>query len=260
MGESSARTPTIQLEFSRQRARNASAMKSKIFLGLLFFLFVDRATLAVEPNWLTPAEKAEGWRLLFDGKSLDGWRGFRTEAPGAGWHVADGVLMTSGNAGDLMTKGVHGDFELTFEWRVDESGDSGLIYRIGLGEAATYRTGPEYQILDNLKAEDNKRPNHLAGSLYDLGPALAKDVTKPVGQWNSGRIVIRGWRIEHWLNGEKLLEIDLNSPAGRAAIARSEFKDWAKFASFPRGFIALQDHGHVVGFRSIKLRDLSIGD
>ena len=231
-------------------------MMLRACLALLLSPLTGVTALAAEPNRLTAAESAAGWKLLFDGRSLDGWRGFRTDAPGAGWHVAGGVLMTSGNAGDLMTKGVYGDFELSFEWRVRAAGDSGVIYRIGLGEAATFRTGPEYQILDNVGAEDNQRPNHLAGSLYDLGPAPAKDATKPVGEWNSARFVIRGWRIEHWLNGEKLLEMDLSSPEGRAAIAKSEFKDWPKFASFPRGFIALQDHGHVVSFRSIKIREL----
>jgi hypothetical protein len=163
----------------------------------------------------------------------------------------------AGKTGDLMTKSVHGDFEMVFDWKISEAGNSGVIYRIALGEAATYRTGPEYQVLDNQKAADNKLANHLAGSLYDIGTAPAKDVTKPVGQWNTGKIVVRGWRVEHWLNGEKLLELDLASEAGRAAIARSKFKDWEKFASTRRGFIALQDHNDVVSYRNIKIRDLN---
>jgi hypothetical protein len=205
---------------------------------------------------LTAEEKATGWRLLFDGKSLAGWRSFRTDTPGANWRVQDGVLINEGKTGDLMTTSVHGDFELSFDWQISEAGNSGVIYRIALGEAATYRTGPEYQVLDNQKAEDNKQANHLAGSLYDIGKAPAKDVTKPVGQWNTGRIVVRGWHIEHWLNGEKLVDTDLASPEGQAAIARSKFKEWPKFASARRGFIALQDHGYVVCYRNIKIRDL----
>ncbi len=231
-------------------------MRAKVFIGVVISLILEVVARAAEPNPLTAAEQAAGWKFLFDGKSLEGWRGFRTDAPGAGWGVADGVLMTSGNAGDLMTKRVYGDFELSFEWKISEAGNSGVIYRIGLGEAAADRTGLEYQILDNLKAEDNERPNHRAGSIYDLASAPSQDVTKPVGQWNLGRIVIRGWRVEHWLNGEKLIEFDLGSPAGRAAIAKSRFKDSPKFAAFPRGFIALQNDGHVVSFRSIKIREL----
>ena len=131
-----------------------------------------------------------------------------------------------------------------------------MIYRVGLGDSATYRTGPEYQVLDNVKAEDNKKPNHLAGSLYDIGAAPPKDFTQPVGEWNSARIAVRGWHVEHWLNGEKVADLDLGSPAGKAAIAESKFKDWPKFASLLRGRIALQDHGSVVSFRAIKLREL----
>lgn len=224
------------------------------FLVLLAALVAPLS--AAELNTLTPAEKADGWKLLFDGHSLAGWRSFRTDTPGAAWRVADGVLVNEGKTGDLMTTGVYGNFELTVDWKISEGGNSGVIYRIALGEAATYRTGPEYQLLDNAKAEDNKLPNHLAGSLYDIGPAPVRDVTKPVGEWNTSRIVVRAWRVEHWLNGEKLLELDLASDAGRTAIARSKFKEWPKFASMGRGFIALQDHNHLVSFRNLKIRDL----
>jgi hypothetical protein len=210
---------------------------------------------AADPNSLSAAEREAGWRLLFDGHSLTGWRSFRTDKPGAAWSVQDGALVNAGKTGDLMTTSLHSDFELSFDWKISEGGNSGVIYRIGLGEAATYRTGPEYQVLDNQKAADNQQPNHRAGSLYDLD-AAARDVTKPVGQWNTGRIIVRGWHIEHWLNGEKLLELDLATPAGKGAIARSMFKDSPRFATFPRGFIALQDFGDAVSFRNIKIREL----
>jgi hypothetical protein len=225
------------------------------FLVSLAFMVV--ASLgAADPNTLTPAEKSAGWKLLFDGQSLAGWRGYKEEKPGAGWRADNGVLVTAGKAGDLVTQEEFGDFELSFEWKISESGNSGVIYRVGLGDSATYRTGPEYQVLDNVKAEDNKKPNHLAGSLYDIGAAPPKDFTKPVGEWNSGRIAVRGWHVEHWLNGEKVADLDLGSPAGKAAIAESKFKDWPKFASLLRGHIALQDHGYPVSFRAIKVREL----
>jgi hypothetical protein len=222
----------------------------------LICCLVAAPLFGAEPNTLTAAEKSDGWKLLFDGRSLAGWRSFRTDTPGAAWTVKDGVLINAGKTGDLMTTGVYGDFEMSFDWKISEGGNSGIIYRIALGEAATYRTGPEYQLLDNVKAEDNKLANHLAGSLYDVGPAPSKDVTKPVGEWNTGRIVVRGWRVEHWLNGEKLIDIDLASPEGKSAIAKSKFREWEKFASMRRGFIALQDHNHLVSFRNLKIRDL----
>ncbi|HTO03127.1 MAG TPA: DUF1080 domain-containing protein [Opitutus sp.] len=210
---------------------------------------------AAEPNEVTSAERAEGWRTLFDGKSLAGWRSYKTDAPPAGWEVKNGVLVLNGKAGDLMTVETFGDFELSFDWKVTETANSGVIYRVGLGERATHTTGPEYQILDNEKAADNKLQNHLAGSLYDL--ALESNAkTKPVGEWNHGRIRVKGWHVQHWLNGEKVVDIDLAGADGKALINTSKFKNWAKFASLSRGHIALQEHGHEVSFRAIKIREL----
>jgi hypothetical protein len=228
---------------------------SVVALGLL----LASLAFAADPNSLTPAEKAAGWKLLFDGKSFDGWRGYKQETVGKGWIIGDGALvLTEAKAGDLVSTEEFGDFELTFDWKISEGGNSGVIYRAGLGDSAPYRTGPEYQVLDNVKAEDNKKPNHLAGSLYDIGAAPPKDFTKPVGEWNSGKIVVRGWHVQHWLNGEKVADLDLASAAGKAALAESKFKgkDWEKFATLSRGHIALQEHGHPVSFRSIKIRGL----
>ena len=131
-----------------------------------------------------------------------------------------------------------------------------MIYRVGMGESASYRTGPEYQVLDNQKATDNKLGNHLAGSLYDMGPEATRGLPKPVGEWNNSRLLVRGWKVEHWLNGVRVVTLDLASPEGKATIAKSKFKDWPTFASLSRGHIALQDHGNVVSYRSLKIREL----
>lgn len=204
-----------------------------------------------------PTSPGEGWQSLFDGRTLDGWRSLATDRPGAGWQARDGaiVLGAKTRSGDLVTTGEYGDFELTLEWKVAEATNSGIIYRVGLGEAQTYLTGPEYQILDNRGGEDNHPPSHTAAALYDL-VAPPADFTRPVGEWNEARIRVRGWHIEHWLNGHKVVDIDLASPAGRAAIAASKFKTWPKFASLRRGHIALQDHGYAVSFRAIRIREL----
>jgi hypothetical protein len=212
---------------------------------------------SAEPNSLSGAEKAAGWKLLFDGKSLAGWRGYKEEAVGAGWKVQDNaIVLTAAKAGDLVTVAQFADFELIFEWKISEAGNSGVIYRVGMGESASYRTGPEYQVLDNQKAKDNKLGNHLAGSLYDIGPDAPRELPKPVGEWNSSRLLVRGWKVEHWLNGVPIVTLDLASPEGKAAIAKSKFKDWPTFASLSRGHIALQDHGDVVSYRSLKIREL----
>jgi hypothetical protein len=142
------------------------------------------------------------------------------------------------------------------EWKISAGGNSGVIYRAGLGKAAPYRFGPEYQVLDNIAATDNKLGNHLAGSLYDMGPEIPRDLVKAVGEWNESRLRVRGWKVEHWLNGKKVVDVDLGSPEGKALIAASKFKDWPEFATLSKGHIALQDHGNVVSFRSIKIREV----
>lgn len=218
------------------------------------FSFVWLAAISALSTHANSGNQAAA-KALFDGATLTGWRGYKTEAPGEGWKVIDGVLVLKGKAGDLVTAEEFGDFDLELEWKVAEATNSGVIYRVGLGDNAPFITGPEYQVLDNLKAEDNKKDTHLAGSLYDLaGPA--KDFTRPVGEWNSARIRVQGWHVEHWLNGEKVVDVDLESPAGKALMAASKFKDWPKFATLKRGHIALQDHGHLVSFRNIRIREL----
>lgn len=239
----------------RPAVPNLAGMKLPVALTALALCVAP--LFAADPNALSAQEQAAGWKSLFDGKTLTGWRGYKTEAVGAGWKAQDGaIVLTQGKAGDLVTVGEFGDFELLWEWKISEGGNSGVIYRVGLGESATYRTGPEYQVLDNQKAEDNKLGNHLAGSLYDLANEAPRNLPKPVGEWNSSRLVVRGWKVEHWLNGTQIIAIDLASPEGKAAIAKSKFKDWPKFASLLRGRIALQDHGHVVSYRAIKIREL----
>jgi hypothetical protein len=232
-------------------------MKSRL-TGVLSLIGLLAATslAGANANDLSPAEKTEGWVSLFDGASLNGWRGYKTEEPGKGWQVNEGTLVLKGKkAGDLVTVREFGDFDLMFEWKVTETANSGVIYRVGLGETASYVTGPEYQVLDNEKATDNKEQDHLAASLYDI--ALESNAkTKPVGEWNSGRIQVQGWHVQHWLNGSKVVDVDLASADGKALVAASKFKDWKKFASLARGHIALQDHDHEVSFRAIKVREL----
>lgn len=232
-----------------------SPMKLRLSLIVLCSALFASSLGAAEPNTLTRAEKADGWKLLFDGKSLAGWRAYKTETP-AGWTVQNGALVrAAGRPGDLVTVQEFGDFELSLDWKIGEAGNSGIIYRVGLGDPAPARSGPEFQLLDNGKAKDNKIPSHLAGALYDL-VVPAKDVTRPLGEWNEARVKVKGWKIEHWMNGVKLVELDLASPEGKALIQGSKFKTWTRFASLTRGHIVLQDHGDPVSFRNVKIREL----
>ncbi len=201
----------------------------------------------------TPAPASGDWKLLFNGENLDGWRGFKSVVPGDGWKIMNGELTMRGRAGDLISVEEFGDFELSLEWKVGKGSNSGIIYRVGMNEAATYETGPEYQLLDNVNSKENDGL-HSAGAMYDVVAPL-NDYTRPTGEWNETRIVVRGWKIEHWLNGQKIVDIDLASPEGRQLVSKSKFRLMPKFATLSRGHIALQDHGDLVSFRRIKIRE-----
>ena len=206
------------------------------------------------PNRLTEAEVAEGWTLLFDG-TLEGWRGYRRDDVPGGWSVQDASLAFSPGveAGSLVTEAQYGDFDLVFEWRVLEAGNSGVFYRGTEEEVAIYWTAPEYQILDNGGHRDGANPETSAGANYGLH-APARDMTRPVGEWNEGRIVARGARIEHWMNGVLLLSYELWGDDWRQAVARTKFADWPRYGMARRGHVGLQDHGDPVWYRNLKIR------
>lgn len=216
-------------------------------------------TLSPMPlNWIPPEEKELGFRSLFDGKDLSGWRGFRIAAvPQKGWRVDDGTIFhePGGGGGDLITFDQFGDFDLRFEWKVAENGNSGVIYRVTEDKGATYETGPEFQVLDDLGQKVGPNQSIGAGGLYDIQILGGKQV-RPAGEWNEGRIRVVGWHIQHWLNGRKVVDLDLASDAGRAALEASKFKDWDRFAKNPKGHIALQDHGDGVWYRNLRIRRL----
>lgn len=209
-------------------------------------------------NALTEAERAAGWRLLFDGTSFDGWRGYRSDSMPSSWTIEQGALHlrwdTSASA-TIVTTERYDHFELRLEWRIAAGGNSGIMYRVTEAAEAPYRTGPEYQLLDNRVLDDAGEPRRQAGSLYGLY-APSEDVTRPVGQYNRARIVVRGDHVEHWLNGKKLLEAEIGSDRWENRVAGTKFAEYPAFAEAKTGYIALQDHGHRVWFRDIKLRPL----
>ncbi|MBL8757543.1 MAG: DUF1080 domain-containing protein [Phycisphaerae bacterium] len=224
-------------------------------------------TVTLPPEWrdirthntLTPAEQAAGWRLHFDGTKPVGLKGWRQPAfPTKGWSVADGTLRhaAQGNGGDITTTDEFGDFEFQCDWRVAPGGNSGIMYRCLEDRTYPWETGREMQILDNARHKDGQKPSTSAGAMYDLFPCAA-DVCRPAGEWNTARIVARGTRIEHWLNGFKVVDIDTASPQYAETLAKSKFPGIAKdFGTPMRGRIALQDHGDEVWFRNIKVRPL----
>ena len=200
----------------------------------------------------------DDWQVLFDGESLDGWRSFESEQPPAGWVIANGAMhLAEPGGGDIMTAESYGDFELEFEWRISKNGNSGVIYRINVLESTrnTYETGLEYQVLDNDGHADGEDPAHRAAALYDL-VAPPADFTRPVGEYNQGRIVVQGDRIEHWLNGEKVAESPFGNDAWRDMVEESKFGGWPEFGKYDSGHIAFQDHDDLVWYRSVRIREL----
>ncbi|NQU19905.1 MAG: DUF1080 domain-containing protein [Candidatus Nealsonbacteria bacterium] len=226
--------------------------------------------LAVAPeaeqhNRLTDEEKKAGWLLLFDGKTTEGWRGYKSDKMPPGWTVIDGALVrVSGGAGgkgagggdDVITIKQFDNFEFKLEWKiVDRGGNSGVILRASENAVTSWHTGPEMQILDNA-AHPSRDQRQLAGACYGLYSPV-KDVSRPRGQWNAARVVADDPHIEHWLNGVKLLEYDLGSDDWKARVANSKFKNMQHFKKPPtKGHICLQDHTARIEYRNIKIRPL----
>ena len=231
---------------------------------------------AASPNVLTAAEAKAGWQLLFDGKTLSGWHGLGfTNTPPGLWTVEDGAIkhVEKGRGPvqadgqpltgmDLISDRSFGDFELAWEWKIAEAGNSGVKYNVS--ESLSTAMAPphaakgwEYQINDDEKNEDNKVASHRSGSLYDLLPPNEKKRVNPAGQWNRAAIIFRGNHGEHWLNGEKIVEFDLGTARFDSAFAASKYKAYPSwFPARRTGQIVLQDHGDVVWFRDIKIREL----
>lgn len=206
-------------------------------------------------NQLTAEEEAAGWKLLFDG-TLDAWRGYRHQDAPGGWSAVGGSLaLTPGaDGGTLITREQFADFELALEWKVAEGGNSGVFYRATEAERAPYWTGPELQVLDNEGHPDGWTPETSAGANYALH-APAEDVTRPAGEWNQVRIVVRGARVEHWMNGVRIVEYELWTDEWRAAVAATKFAEWPGYGMAEAGHIGLQDHGDPVWFRNIRIRE-----
>lgn len=222
------------------------------------------------PNNLSDQEKKNGYKLLFDGKSNEGWRGaYKTAFPANGWEVKDGMLHVlksagaeSQNGGDIVSAEEFGAFDLQFEFKLTEGANSGVKYFVTEKEGnAGSAIGLEFQILDDEKHPDAKQGvvgNRTLGSLYDLIPSLKiKRGLHKIGEWNNGRIVVYpDNRVEHWLNGYKVVEYVRGSPIYQALVARSKYANWENFGMSEKGRILLQDHGHEVFFRSIKIKSL----
>ena len=230
----------------------------KILLLVTAIAAVNFSVSAQMMNELSPAEKSEGYKLLFNGKATSGWHIYNGNGPGA-WSVKAGALQLDTGAqgqGDLITDKEYKNYELKLDWNIDKGGNSGVIFSVheDTSLAYTFLTGMEMQVLDDKEAEDNKKPNHLAGSLYDMiAPAHP---AKPAGEWNS--IIIRklDGHLTFYMNGEKVVDVQMGSPEWNEFYKKSKFTRWKGFATYQTGHIALQDHGAIVAFRNIRIKQL----
>ncbi|MEO1626019.1 MAG: DUF1080 domain-containing protein [Bacteroidota bacterium] len=219
-------------------------------------------------NSLSEAEKADGWQLLFDGKTTTGWHTYRKDSIGSSWKVVDGALMLDAqkqddgswraqDGGDIVTADEYENFELQLEWKINPCGNSGIFFNVVESDAYDYAflTGPEMQVLDNSCHPDAKIQTHRAGDLYDM-IACSEETVKTAGEWNTVRLVVNQGKAEHWLNGQKVVSYEMWTDQWNQMVADSKFASMPDFGKARKGRIALQDHSDPVWYRNIKIRKL----
>ncbi|MEO0472558.1 MAG: DUF1080 domain-containing protein [Bacteroidota bacterium] len=193
--------------------------------------------------------------VLFDGSSTDAWRNYNADTISNQWQIQDGTLTMAGKGGgDIITKNEYENFLLELEWKISENGNSGIFFHVTENDTlpAAYFTGPEMQILHNEGHPDGQIEMHRAGDNYDL-QACSVETVKGPGEWNAVKLKVDQGKVEHWLNGTKVVEYELGSDAWKAQLAKSKFADWPLYGRAGKGHIALQDHGDPVWFRNIKV-------
>lgn len=212
----------------------------------------------VQSHVMTPYEAKIGFRPLFDGQTTTGWKAWRGTGVPKAWEAENFELVLrpgSGAGGDLCSVTQFADFDLRLEWKIAKGGNSGIIYRAAKDYPESWKTGPEYQVLDDYAAFGGRPADTSAASLYDMiAPPMM--VSKPAGEWNETRIVVRGNHIAHWFNHVKVVDCVVGSPDWNARIERSKFKEFPEYARKTRGYIVLQDHGAQVAYRRIRIKEL----
>ena len=207
----------------------------------------------------TMEETNDGWMVLFDGSNADHWRGYRSDSLPEAWVVTDdGTLYFSaeGEGGDIVTKEQYENFELELEWKISEGGNSGIMFRVSEDHDFPWRTGPEMQVLDDERHPDAQEgPDRWAGANYDMHDSPG-GVAKPAGEWNQVRLVVDGAHVEHWLNGQKIVEYELWSDDWKQRIAESKWIDMPTYGMEQTGHICLQDHSDPVWYRNVRIRRL----
>ena len=226
---------------------------SVLFLTGAVFMMVNAIHAGDNINALSKEEKKQGWKLLFDGKSLDGWRVYRKKDT-KGWVVKDGAIhLTKGGSGDLMTMEKYGDFEFSIDWKFVKGNNSGIIYRVKEMNGPPWATGPEMQVMSQNPKD--KLGDTSGGSLYDMY-APKVNAFKGKDQWTTYKVKCQGNHIQHYVNGELVVDTEIGSKDWQEHLAKSKWKSRKTFATVPVGHITLQDHGAQIMFRNVKIRVL----
>lgn len=247
-----------------------------LFLACVFSCTPQKETASTDdtgtepsdiPNSLTAEQTADGWRLLFDGETLQGWKRFNHDTIGPLWSVQEGAILCDGEGlgegsgnmgGSLITTQQFENFDLILDYKLSPGGNSGILYHVV--EAPKYKydyeTGPEFQLLDDGGWKGELRDEQKAGSNYDMFAASSSKKVNPAGEWNTARIVYYNGHVEHWLNGEKVVEFEEDSDDFRSRFDKSKWKDFPDWNKAKSGAIALQDHGAPVYFRNIRIKEL----
>jgi Domain of Unknown Function (DUF1080) len=227
----------------------------------ILFLLICSMTAFAQDNTLTEEEKKAGWKLLFDGKTLNGWRMYQNKSS-EGWVAQNGQIACVGSAtdksdlrGDLVTTEQFDNFELSIDWKISPKGNSGIMYHVTENQKAAYYTGPEYQLVDDTGFPDHLDDVQKTASDYGMYAANPRP-TKPVGEFNNTRIVVKGSHREYWLNGVKVVEFEAWSTDWNQRVASGKWKDYPEYGKAKQGHIVLQDHGSGVWFKNIKIRKL----
>ena len=224
--------------------------------SLLITLTIACGLVNAADNQLSDSEQQDGWKLLFNGKDLSEWRNYQKKDIDPRWKVVDGTIQLTGKGGgDIMTKSSFDNFKLKLDWKISSGGNSGIFFMVDELGSAIYSHAPEVQILDNERHSDREIDSHRSGSLYDLIAAPAAS-QKPAGEWNSVVIRYQNKHLTVWQNGIVTASIVIDSSSWNTLVKNSKFANWTGFASGKGGHLGLQDHGDIVWFKNIKIKEL----
>jgi len=239
-------------------------MKQRVVaIGVVIFsLVVSSYTyMAAKDNTLTPSEIKTGWKLLFDGKSLKGWRSYQNQVTNS-WTVNNGVMYCKGSEtdksdkrADMITEKEYENFDLSIDWKISPQGNSGILYMVTEEFPRSYQSGPEYQIIDDLHFPQKLEDWQKTGANYAMDPAPTA-APNPVGQWNTTRIVVNKGHVQHWLNGKKLLDFQMWTDEWKKKKMEGKWKDAPGYGMSKKGHIGLQDHGSEAWFKNLKIKEL----